>query len=100
MMKRFVKIVTFLIVSALVLTGCGYNFTPLEGGPSAGDSIENNGSLAVKYGNYLYMVNGQGTQSGDNTFNTPVKGALIRMELDAAGLPKQDTAQIVAQKIY
>ena len=99
-MKRMGTIAAILLAFALLFTGCGYSFDALSGGPAAGTLPENNGSMAVKVGDYLYMVNGQGMQSENNEFGTPVKGTLIRVKLGTDGQPDGDSAAIVAPKIF
>ena len=99
-MKRFMVFLAVLLIAATALAACGYSFKKLDGGPVEGDSVQYNGSLAVKKGNYVYAVNGTGTQSAENDFGKPIKGAIIRFELDANGLPKEGSAQIAAPKLF
>ena len=49
--------------------------------------VVSNGGFVVEKGNYVYFINGVEAYSSDNTYGTPVKGALMRIaksDLEAA----------------
>lgn len=68
-----------LAAGALSLTACDYKFTPLGGNFSQGE-VKSNGGFVVEKGEYVYFVNGVQTYTADNTYGTPVKGALMRIK--------------------
>lgn len=79
MTKKIFGWVAVCLASALVLAGCGggYKYGPLDGDIFKGDVVSNGGFVAEK-GDYVYFINGVDTYTSDNTFGTPVKGALMR----------------------
>ncbi len=83
MLKKIVTICTaaVLTASAVSLSGCGYEFTPLDGDYSSG-TVSSNGGFVVEKGEYLYFINGVETYTSDNAYGTPVKGALMRIAKD------------------
>ena len=78
--KKLITIMTagVLAASAASLAACGYSFTPLGGDFSSGEVVSN-GGFVVEKGNYVYFINGVETYTSDNTYGTPVKGALMRI---------------------
>ncbi len=69
-----------LAVGAGSLAACGTSFTPLKDAPSATDEVQSNGGFAVEKGDYVYFINGVETYTSDNTYGSPVKGALMRVK--------------------
>lgn len=83
MFKTWAKFLLLLVVCCLFFTGCAnYNYS-VEGGPAASEQEISNGGLAVKKGNYIYYINGLGTTSSENEFGKPVKGSIVRMDLES-----------------
>ena len=70
-------VMTFGVAS---LAACGTNFTPLKDAPAAAAEVSSNGGFVVEKGDYVYFVNGVETYTSDNTYGTPVKGALMRVK--------------------
>lgn len=66
-----------IAVSSAFFAGCDYQFTPLEGDVTGETSSQ--GGFVVEIGDYVYFINGVETYSSDNTYGTPVKGALMRI---------------------
>lgn len=66
-----------LSVSVFALPACTTSFTPLSGDISG--EVSSNGGFVVEKGNYFYFINGVDTYTSDNTYGTPVKGALMRI---------------------
>lgn len=115
-------VVAVLMVAALLLTACTDAFKPVEMPASA--TPESNGGNAIKYGEWIYYVNGyQSSSSAENTYTqiTARVGAIARIkEADLASLfavyddpeisdtarPKKiasivaEKAQIVVPKFY
>lgn len=99
MRKGIKKLLTFataavMTVGALSLAACGEKFTPPTGGPAATDDVVSNGGFAVKKGEYVYFINGVESYTADNTYGSPVRGALMRIkETDVEA--KKNTAETV-----
>lgn len=71
---------TVLAAGTVALTACNESFTPLTGDDfKSTEAAVSNGGFAVEYGKYVYFINGAASHEDDNTFGTPVKGALMRI---------------------
>lgn len=64
----------------------------------ADKTITSNGGMAVKYGRYIYFINGLSAQDEDNTFGKVKKGAIARLELEE-GKIKEGSTQIIVPKM-
>lgn len=96
--KKFLTLSTAAVMAfcALSLSACGTSFTPLEGDYSG--EVSSNGGFVVEKGSYFYFINGIDTYTSDNTYGTPVKGALMRIaKTDLAA--KKNTAEIVVPSL-
>ena len=84
---------SLLAASAASMAACGYQFTPLSEGPSASDAVTSQGGFVVQKGDYVYFINGVETYTSDNTYGTPVKGALMRARMSdiKAGINEAET---------
>ncbi len=85
-----------LTFSVLAFPACT-SFTPLSGDYNAGE-VSSNGGFVVEKGNYCYFINGVETYTSDNTYGTPVKGALMRIlksDLDSG----KNSAEIVVPSL-
>lgn len=85
--KRFIFI-TILLAAVLALTACSgdsYDRVNVEGVQDSSYAVTGQGGSAVRYGNYVYFVNGtRGFEDGDgdaNVFGEVVKGGIYRAEL-------------------
>ena len=85
MLKKIGKLFLFALVFTMALTGCGTGFVAPKDNPSADAPVYNNGTMAVQKGDYLYYVNGKGSNTADNTYNTPIKGSIMRSKLSDNG---------------
>lgn len=91
MFKKIGKLFLFALVFTMALTGCSNGFVSPKDNPSADAPVYNNGTMVVQKGDYLYYVNGKGSNTADNTYNTPVKGSIMRSKLSSDGLaPSSD----------
>ena len=92
--KKIITIFTagVLAASAAALAACDADFTPLGGDFSSGEVVSN-GGFVVEKGNYVYFINGVESYTSDNTYGTPVKGALMRIAKSdlAAGVNNAET---------
>ena len=70
-----------LTVSAAGFSACGYTFEPLADNPSADAAVSSQGGFVVQKGEYVYFINGVEAYTSDNTYGTPVKGALMRAKM-------------------
>ena len=85
-MKKFLKAfvaVVLVMVSAIALVACkpGYRETT-----NATTGVVSNGGSAIKYGGYLYFINGTNENNGENnTAGTVTRGAIYRAKLNDQG---------------
>ncbi|MDD4210911.1 MAG: hypothetical protein PHC46_00760 [Clostridia bacterium] len=88
MKTKILSILVVFVLIASLLTGCG-GFTPLTSGPAVGDIVSGNGGMSVRYGDYLYFVNGflssKALVEGANQYNEEENAAVYRAQLDASG---------------
>lgn len=84
-MKKFLCLVLALGI-ALSLAACsgGWKSTVTD----YSGEVSSNGGFAVVKGDYVYFINGVESNTADNSFGTPVKGALVRVKL--ADLDKEE----------
>lgn len=103
MNKRFTKIIC-VTVSAIAAagvafsTGCGnyFNSKALSSeGVFTDKAAVSNGGFAVEKGDYLYFINGVETNTADNSYGTPVKGAICRISKDNLKSRNYSTVDIV-----
>ena len=67
-----------MAASSAFFAGCDYQFTPLAGEVTG--EVSSQGGFVVQKGEYVYFINGVETNTSDNTYGTPVKGALMRIK--------------------
>ncbi|MDE7158834.1 MAG: DUF5050 domain-containing protein, partial [Clostridiales bacterium] len=99
MRKSFKKVIVIstaavLALGALSLTACDFKFTPLDGDISSGE-VKSNGGFVVEKGEYVYFVNGVQANTADNTYGTPVKGALMRAKKTDIAAKKGDAQTVI-----
>ena len=62
---------------------------------------ETNGGFVAETDNYVYFINGVGSSSSDNTFGTPIKGALVAADKkDAAKTPQVVVPELIVSTDY
>ena len=107
-MRKFInKLICFTVCAATVAglsltAGCSsyYKATALDGDYSTG-VVQSNGGFAVKKGNYVYFINGSENSDVDNTYGTPVKGAIMRISTqDFADRNYANVQTVVPQVVY
>lgn len=86
MSKRFTKIICAILSAVvacgiLLFAGCtdGHTDAALKGDTSG--NIESNGGFAVEKGNYIYFINGVESNSANNDYGKPVRGAISRISV-------------------
>jgi hypothetical protein len=81
MRKKLAIAAILALIIIMTLQGCeGYNYF-IEGGPAAADEVTNNGSMAVRKGDYIFFINGVSSTVAENEFGKPVKGSIVRFNL-------------------
>lgn len=84
MRKKLAIAVILALIIIMTLQGCGgYNHF-IEGGPSAADEVSNNGTMAVRKGDYIFFINGVSTTAAENEFGKPIKGSIVRFDLNTS----------------
>ncbi|MGI6214055.1 MAG: hypothetical protein ACOYIQ_05870 [Christensenellales bacterium] len=99
MKKRLILFILCLALLASLLAGCNRMKQPAVNSDFSDKTIESNGGLAVRYGKYIYYINGLSKQDADNTFGKVVKGAIARLELGEDGKIKQDSITTIVPQI-
>lgn len=109
-MRKFIKklicfaVCTATVAGVLLTAGCSnyYSANVLDGNWQTTEKAESNGGFAVKKGEYIYFINGKVTDSSvDNSYGTPVKGALVRIhEKDFANRNYTNVQAVVPQVMY
>ncbi len=84
-----------LAVSAAALSACGYEFTPLTDNPASDAAVSSQGGFVVQKGDYVYFINGVETYTSDNTYGTPVKGALMRAKMADVKAGKNEAETVI-----
>lgn len=81
--KLLILLVALLVCATFVFAACnGSNkFTPVSKPDSA--TAEGNGGAAVRYGEYIYYVNGyQSSSTEDNAYNSDIRtGSIVRIKI-------------------
>ncbi len=88
-----------LSAGALSLAACGSSFTPLADMPEAGAEVVSNGGFVVKKGDYVYFVNGVESPESNNTYGSPVKGALMRIKEEEIAAGNGGAAETVVPSL-
>ncbi len=84
-----------MAVSAAAMSACGYTFEPLADNPAADAEVVSQGGFVVQKGEYVYFINGVETYTSDNTYGTPVKGALMRTRLEDVKAGKNEVETVI-----
>ncbi len=88
-MRKFFKNILLVATAAVLTAGslsiaaCGSGFTPHADMPPKDAEIASNGGFVVSVGDengYYYFINGVETYTADNTYGSPVKGALMQVK--------------------
>ena len=88
--KSLIILVACLMLALVVFAACDQTdeFKPVVTDGISGQTVEDNGGIAVKYGDYIYYVNGFfGDATADNSYTNTIRaGAIVRVkatDLDA-----------------
>lgn len=82
MKRALTKLSALCLICLMLLSACGAKVLPVSGGPSAEDKVYGNGGLTVVKGDYVFFINGTSSTTADNKYGTPVKGAIVRQNLN------------------
>lgn len=101
-MKKFIKVITFLLAVVCLSTafvGCGKSDW---GGTTLNKwgAVKSNNGFVAETENYVYFINGQGSNTEDNTFGAPVKGSLMAITKTDFVQGKTEKAEIVVPKLF
>lgn len=81
--KSLIILVACLMLALVVFAACSSTdeFKPVATDGISGKTAEGNGGSAVKYGDYIYYVNGiQSSATADNSYNNTVRsGSIVRV---------------------
>ncbi len=97
MKKALLKILSVVLVLCVLFTGlvaCSNNSWAGTTMKNWG-AVKSSGGFVAETENYFYVINGMATSTEDNTFGTPVKGALVAV--DKTDLSK---SEIVVPKLF
>ncbi|MBO5714384.1 MAG: hypothetical protein J6R83_03055 [Clostridia bacterium] len=101
-MKKLVKslLLTLAVVCmAIAFVGCGgskWDGTTL----TSWGAVKSNNGFVAETENYVYFINGKGTNTEDNSFGAPIKGSLMAIAKTDFVEGKTDKAQIVVPKLF
>lgn len=94
-----VFILTVVLILTFVLASCTTSFKQKAVQTDFSNlNVTSNGGLAVGVGNYVYFINGSAGQEGYNVWGKTVKGAIMRVELDADKNPISSTLTTIIPK--
>lgn len=81
--KKLLLTVSLIMISLMIFTGCNsMKWGPVTGAKGS-DPVSSNGGFLIEKGDYIYFINGAAAYTEDNTFGTPIQGALL-------SVPKND----------
>ena len=104
MKKKLITIfavIALVAVLATVFVACnkGYKWHSVGGGDATAE-VKSNGGYVVKQGNYLYMINGYSGADQDNTFGTPVKQSIVRVEIKDGAIDNSTAVVVAPKSVY
>lgn len=88
MLKKIIVIAMAVVLSVVSFVGCSgdsYGRVKIEGKQDTSYTVTSQGGSAVRYGNYVYFINGNrgyvDSTGTNNVFGDVIKGAVYRAEL-------------------
>ncbi len=101
-MKKKTLVITLCVVLAILVlafAACSENTKrdPVKTDIPKDATVTDNGGMAVRYGNYVYFINGFAGETAINTFGTPIRGSICRATLKN-GEPDYKTVQTIVPK--
>ncbi len=102
--KKIISAVALtLALSAFALTGCksqDYKGDTLSAQDNSKVIESTNGGFSVETEDYVYFINGVETNSADNTYGTPKKGALLRISKANLASGKYGETETVVPSLF
>lgn len=101
-MKKLIKSLFLALAVALMaiaFVGCGgskWEGTTL----TSWGAVKSNNGFVAETENYVYFINGKGSNTEDNSFGAPVKGSLMAIAKNDFVEGKTEKAQIVVPKLF
>ena len=105
MRKNIKKLIGIALASTMALAtlaGCNgkyYSGNKLEG-VNAEDAVISNGGFVAKKGDYVYFINGQESNTADNTYGEVTKGALLRIKASDLTAGNYSETQVVVPSLF
>ncbi len=107
-MNKSKKIISILAAATLALStvslaACGgseYKGETLAAKDATAVVASTNGGFVVETGDYVYFINGQEANTANNTYGTPVKGALMRISKAQLATGDYDKAQVIVPSLF
>ncbi len=99
-MKKFLLtlLTVVLAVSAALAVGCGGNSSFTKPTMTNHGALVSDGGFLAETANYLYVINGVGVSTDDNSFGSPVKGSLVAVDKSTLGGTVK--AEVVVPKLF
>lgn len=91
-------ITVVLAVSAAFAVGCGSGASFKKPTLNNPGKVISDGGFLAETDNYVYVINGVGTSTDDNSFGKPVKGSLVA--IDKSTLGGDVKAEVVVPKLF
>ena len=101
-MKRIIATILSLAIAfsvSVCVTGCGSSNKWTEPTLTTWGSVKNVGGFIAETDNYIYYINGMGSNKDDNTFGAPVKGSLMVAKKSTIGTDAVET-EVVVPKLF
>lgn len=103
-MKKFIKTIVLMLTLFCLLAGsvaCGGSSSSWkEPTLKSWGKLVADGGFVAETDNYVYFINGKGTNSDDNGFGAPVKGTLMAITKTDLANAKVENAEIVVPKLF
>ena len=97
-MKKLLLTLLTVILTFTMAFGCGSEeVKPLDG--VKGELKSANGSFVVEMDDYVYFINGKGSNQDDNTFGKPEKASLMRIKTSDLANPENANVEVVIPKL-
>lgn len=100
-MKRKLIILAICLLTVITVTGIAACTENTDRDPVKTDlngaTLSDNGGMAVKYGNYIYFINGYAGETAANAFGEVIRGSICRTTLKN-GVPDYKSVEIIVPK--
>ncbi len=95
------KVLLAILVLAICIgmVGCGNSKWKTTVTDYSGE-VSSNGGFLVEKGDWVYFINGSESYTADNTFGSPVKGAIVRTKKSDFGKSDATSEVVVPEVVY